>query len=235
MKYIIPSLAVFTLKAAAAEADYDYPLDLTPKKFNSIVTMAYSQITTSWTRDVFEKRINKYGCHCFPNGTKSAGGSGTAVDPIDAACKQLYKCHKCVELTWGDDAVDVDTGRYTWGTNDDGTLNCDRNANNPSRKALCECDRAFAYNLASVWADDQYNDFYWKANRHVRNNPTFDYDSTCVNVGNGGGAADQCCGTGFPNMEPFNSSERSCCVSSVYNILTSECCTDGHVASIGSC
>lgn len=233
MKFIISSAAFLALSRADETTESG---EITERKFNSIVSMAYSQINTSWDRKTFENKINKYGCHCFPNGSKAAGGTGPAVNSVDSACKQLYKCHKCVQLTFGDNAVDVDQGRYTWGINDDGSLNCEKNNKNASRKALCECDKAYAENMKLVWSDDSYNDFYWLANKHSKKNPTFVYDDTCVSAGNGdGNGADTCCGIDFPKMEPYYSGDRGCCQETVYNKFTSECCSDGSVGSIGSC
>lgn len=229
MKFIIASTAVLATLSNAEE-------DLGPRKFNSIVGMAHSQITTNLSKNDFGDRINKYGCHCFPGGTKAAGGVGPAVDALDSLCKKLYKCHKCIQIEFGADAVDVNDGRYTWALNDDGSLNCDRNQNNPARKALCQCDVAYAESMKTLWDDDNFNEYYWLNNRHSRREDTFDYDSTCVAAGNGGGqAADSCCGDSFPNKEPFDSTQRACCASTVYNIFTQECCNDGGIAGIGSC
>lgn len=236
MKFIAAS----TLALAAIAKAEDVTDDIGPRKFNSIVGMAHSQITTNLSKNDFGDKINKYGCHCFPNGSKAAGGVGPAVDAMDALCKKLYKCHKCIQIEFGVDAVDVNDGRYTWGLNDDGSLNCEKNQNNPARKALCECDVAYAYAMKTIWDDDSFNNYYWLNNRNARQNAdnglVFNYDDTCVAAGNGGGqAADSCCGDSFPNKEPYDSSQRACCSSTVYNIFTQECCTDGSIAGIGSC
>jgi len=236
MKFIIPATTLL-YASVQAEDTTEAPEEIGGRKFNSIVGMAHSQITTSFSKTEFGDKINKYGCHCFPGGTKAAGGVGPAVDALDSLCKKLYKCHKCIQIEFGVDAVDVNDGRYTWALNDDGTLNCDKNQNNPARKALCQCDREYAYEMKNVWTDDGFNEYYWLSNRNARQGGTFDYDATCVANNNGSGAAaDQCCGSAFPNKEPFDSTQRACCNSdSVYNIFTQECCTDGTVAGIGSC
>lgn len=231
MKFILASTAVLAAVAKAEDSADDLG-----RKFNSIVGMAHSQITTNLSKNDFGDRINKYGCHCFPGGSKAAGGVGPAVDALDSLCKKLYKCHKCIQIEFGVDAVDVNDGRYTWALNDDGSLNCEKNQNNPARKALCQCDVAYAESMKTLWDDDQFNEYYWLNNRHARREDTFDYDSTCVASGNGGGAAaDSCCGEDFPNKEPFDSTQRACCASTVYNIFTQECCNDGGIAGIGSC
>lgn len=237
MKFIAASTLALAAIAKADETTTQEPIG--PRKFNSIVSMTYSQITTNHDKNTFGDMINKYGCHCFPNGSKAAGGQGAAVDGLDSVCKRLYKCHKCIQLTWGPDAVDVNDGRYTWGLDGDGSLNCDKNSNNPARRALCECDRAFAGQMKNIWDDASYNTYYWLNNKHARQNPetVFSYDDTCVANGQGtGAAADVCCGEDFPNMEPYDSTNRGCCASStVFNLITQECCTDGTINSIGSC
>lgn len=229
MKLIFASAALVAL----VRADDDPP---GPRKFNSIVGMAHSQVTTSLDKNSFGDKINKYGCHCFPGGNKAAGGVGPAVDALDSLCKKLYKCHKCIQIEFGPDAVDVNDGRYTWQQEDDGSLGCDKNKNNPARYALCKCDRAYAYAMKTIWDDDSFNTWYWLNNRHARQNESFDYDSTCVAAGNNGGAsADECCGVDFPDKEPFDSTQRECCVSTVYNRFTQQCCADGSIKGIGSC
>ena len=216
--------------------------DLAPRKFNSIVGMAHSQVTTALSKDDFGEKINKYGCHCFPNGSKAAGGVGPAVDDMDSLCKKLYRCHKCIQIEFGEDAVDVDDGRYTWALQGDNTLSCEKNQNNPARKALCECDRDFAYAMGEIWSDDGFNPFYWLSNRNARHEgkekndgSVFDYDQTCQPAANGSGPADACCGASYPNKEPYDSTQRTCCNDVLINVLTQECCGNGSVGSIGSC
>lgn len=231
MKFIIASATL----ALAAHAE-DVPETLDPRKFNSIVGMAHSQVTTSLDKNDFGDKINKYGCHCFPNGSKAAGGTGPAVDAMDSLCKKLYKCHKCIQIEYGMDAIDVNDGRYTWAVEDDGSLSCDKNKNNPARLALCECDRAYAYAMKNVWDDDSFNQYYWLNNKFARQNPdqVFSYEDTCVANG-GGQSADTCCGAAFPEKEPYDSTQRGCCGNSLFNVFTQECCQDGSVGSIGSC
>jgi len=211
---------------------------LEPRRFHSIVTMAYSQVTTSLTKNVFEEKIRKYGCHCFPLDTKSAGGQGPAVDAMDSLCKKLYKCHKCINLEFGVEAIDVNQGKYTWQLDDQtGLISCDKNAQNPARKALCECDREYAYHMKNLWDDNSFNGFYWKNNKWAKQNPTFDFDNTCMQAGGSGsgGKADMCCGDAFPNKEPYDSSQKACCGSTIFNAVTQTCCAADHIASPGSC
>jgi len=210
--------------------------------------MAYSQVTTSLSKGDFEKKINNYGCHCFPNGSKIAGGAGPVVDLLDSKCKMLSDCHKCIQIEFGKDAVDVNDGRYTWSIDsNDGSIVCPANKNNhnPARQALCECDRHFANQLGAVWNDNDpvfHNTFYWMNSNNQKNNPVFDYDATCVrNSNNGGGSGnggkDSCCGAAFPNKEPYNGANRGCCDGvQVYNRITQECCANGNgVTGIGAC
>jgi len=213
------------------------------RRYNSIVEMAYSQVTTNYDRRSFENRISKYGCHCFPGDTRAAGGPGPRVDSLDEECWSLSKCHKCVLITYGDSNLKTNLksmdrfDHYNWSLLADGTISCD-NKKNDAKKSLCECDKAFAERMKTTWNDNLPNDFYWKSNKNVKNNPTFDYESTCVPAG-AGVTADSCCGTGFPNMEPYSSANnKDCCQDSgaIFNSLTHECCADGSgVQTIGAC
>lgn len=233
MKFIAATTIVL---ASLAKAETEE--ELAPRRFNSIISMAYSQVTTSYSRGDFEERASKYACHCFPGDTKAAGGQGPALDAVDAVCKKLSKCHKCVLLEFGEGSIDVDDGRYNWEQANDGSLDCSKNNDGTVRRALCECDKQYANEMGSVWDDSAHNEFYWKNNRHARQNPTFDKDATCVPPGNGGtGKADSCCGSAFPAMEPYNSAQKGCCSVSglVYNGLTHECCVDGSISALGAC
>ena len=64
--------------------------------------MAYTQVNTTWTRSVFAKRIQNYGCHCFPKFGRKAGGQGPSLDGYDDLCRILARCHKCVEMDHSD-------------------------------------------------------------------------------------------------------------------------------------
>lgn len=109
---------------------------------------------------------------------------------------------------------------------------------NEAKKALCQCDKNFADRMKTVWNDALPNDFYWKSNKNVKNNPTFDFGATCVPAGTGV-TADSCCGTGFPAMEPYSSANnKDCCdaTGDIFNTLTHECCIDGSgVQTLGAC
>jgi len=83
MKFIIPATTLL-YATVQAEDTTEAPEEIGGRKFNSIVGMAHSQITTSFSKTEFGDKINKYGCHCFPGGTKAAGGVGPAVDALDS-------------------------------------------------------------------------------------------------------------------------------------------------------
>lgn len=237
------TLALATIiKAQDNFNDYD---DTLPdgRRYNSIIEMAYSQVTTNYDRRSFENRISKYGCHCFPGDTRAAGGPGPRVDSLDEECWSLSKCHKCVLITYGDSNLKTNLksmdrfDHYKWNLLQDGSISCD-NEKNDAKKSLCECDKAFAERMKTTWNDNLPNSFYWKSNKNVKNNPTFDFDSTCVPAG-AGVTADSCCGTGFPDMEPFSTANsKQCCedTGAIFNSLTHECCADGSgVQTIGAC
>ena len=50
--------------------------EIDARKFNQLVDMVYRSITTGYAQQEFKKRIQKYGCHCFPNSNTEIGGVG---------------------------------------------------------------------------------------------------------------------------------------------------------------
>jgi hypothetical protein len=252
MKFLINSSILLSTMTPFISAENEPTPTIEPRKFKSIISMAYSQINTKLTKSAFESKITNYGCHCFPNGSKSAGGAGPAVDLLDSKCKNLASCHKCIEIEFGKDAVDVDDGRYTWNldkNNNEIICPANKNNHNPARQALCECDKHFALEIASIWNEDSvtgelptstFNKFFWdtKSNRKA-GNPVFDYSSTCKsdNPQGSGNQANMCCGLTFPNKAPYNSDQRGCCNGGdLYNVFTQECCSNGRgVKAFGTC
>ena len=255
------------------------------RKYNSIAGMTHIKTKTKISRDKFGQRLRKYGCHCFPRDDKAAGGVGPPIDELDQLCKELYQCHRCVNIEFPDDNIDVNDGRYSWDLITGDQISCDNNRNF-GRKALCQCDLDFAEKVGKLWQeqdlDSNFNFYYWLNEKNQKNRETFSYEDTCVNYGNKNkgqgnledqvmnilenvgnqiseedpenepvnpnnsefsppvgipGHADSCCGDGFPNMRPYDSSIKSCCMksASIFSNFMQECCDDGSVASIGMC
>jgi len=214
-------LATIASLAVLSRADDDGEID--PKKFSHIVDMINSQITTSLSSDVIVKRIQNYGCHCFPGMTRAAGGQGSPVDALDSQCQALYRCHRCVNMDFPGQC-DVNAGKYRFSISN-GVITCETNRNSPCQINQCECDKEFATNFGSMWDDSSFNFHYWLNRNNVRDQdaagtPTFDYASACVNAQNNV-SPDQCCG---------NTAIRRPYSSTVY-----DCCTDGTLKSLGSC
>lgn len=187
------------------------------------------------------KKILSYGCHCFPGQkrNRSVGGKGPAMDTIDGICRSQYQCHKCVEMDYG---CSPDLNPYT--VQFKGKKNalqkeviC-RDDENTCGRSICECDKRMAQNLEEVWFQPGiHNGFYWKDRKNAKKNPTFDYDGTCFASGMSA-VPDQCCGT-FPEVIPYNQAAKGCCVSNegpkLFDSMTSQCCSSGDIANIGSC
>jgi len=218
--------------------------ELEGRKYNHIVKMAKSQMNTKHSlRQVF-RMLQNYGCHCFPGQTRAAGGHGPAVDAQDSLCKDLARCHRCVEMEHGKDIIDVDHAKYRFHVND-GKISCQRNTDkgwHQSKRDLCECDARFATKLGEMWNDDNYNDYYWLHPKEMKKiakgnlepiPDKFDLVGTCSAPM--GGRADSCCGS-YPEKYPYDSADKSCCENSTtYNTITQVCCEGGQVASPGDC
>ena len=170
-------------------------------------------MTTSFTFDEFNKRLQNYGCHCFPGNTRIAGGKGAPVDQSDELCRELARCKSCVEMTYP--GHDADQGKFKYSING-GAIDCSENTD--AKLDQCLCDKHFAEQLGNIWTDAGFNEFYW-SNKH-NSAATFDRDATCV-AGPSGNTQDACCGAS-PLWRPYSST-------------AFECCTNGSIASIGSC
>merc|ERR1712226_124798 len=229
MKLLVTSLASLAAIVTAQEE----PL----RKFSHITAMVYTQLDgkTQHSSKQINKMIQNYGCHCFPGLAKIAGGAGPAQDNYDALCRDLARCHKCVEMdhqTFLDTEWDSNIGKYRWDLNADNTVSCAANTEQ-HKFDLCTCDANYAMALGAVWDDAAYDYTIWGGKKNALFN--FDYEGVCVRSQMQD--ADSCCGQ-YPTRYPFDSSSRMCCDNvKTYDDSTRECCDngDGTIASIGSC
>lgn len=223
--------------------------DLENRKYNHILKMSKALMTTDLSLKSLHRRMQNYGCHCFPGQTRSAGGHGPAVDAQDSLCRDLSRCHRCITMQYGSDQIDVNFDKYRFKIVSDGSgnkdISCQKTSDRGFHQAnrdLCECDAHFAREIAKIWVDAEFNDFYWlnpgqmrKKNKGklVPDVPKFDIDATCV--GKESGKADQCCGT-YPLRHPYDSNDKACCNNeTIYNSVINVCCPGGTVAEPGSC
>merc|ERR1711981_398409 len=202
------------------------------RKFSHITAMFQTQVTTSHASKTLFKMIQNYGCHCFPGGSRSAGGVGPAQDELDELCRTLSRCHKCIEF---DHAAEIDVqwnsdaGKYRWDLENDNTISSDAN-NDQHKFDLCKCDAQYAMDLGAMWDDNNYD--YSKWNNKNNNLFTFDHDNVCVQSINT--PMDDCCGT-YPLRFPYSSATRDCCDQSgkTYG-ATEDCCNDGSIKQVGT-
>lgn len=195
---------------------------LDARRFTGIMDMIYGVVNTVYSRKVLSTMIENYGCHCFVDGSRMAGGKGQPVDDQDALCRKLAQCHTCVGIDHTQ-KCDPDIGNYRYTI--DGTLktiSCDDQKNkSPCKRNACECDRLFALEFSKMWDDGSFNKFYWKNKHNIKaGNPTFKKEQRCQ-VTNFGNPKDECCGK-YPERRPYNS-------------VLYECCSDGKVRATGSC
>ena len=101
---------------------------LNEKKFNILMRMVHSQITTSYTLEELKLRFTHYGCHCFPDDDPVLGpimnGKGNPVDEIDIICRANSRCVKCLEIDFPN--CDIHGEKYRWNLNN-GVISCHRN------------------------------------------------------------------------------------------------------------
>merc|ERR1711953_144460 len=210
-------MKLFALVLPALAFAEDSPND-GAKKFSATVQFAWNEISgsSSWTFDTFVKRIQNYGCHCFPSAGRMPGGSGAPVDAIDEACRNLARCHSCVASDHGFvGRISQEKYRYDLSS---GSIDCSANSDQ-QKLEQCQCDKKFAEDLGSSWNDANWDIQQWQTDK---NNQKLDYAATGVCSTNGSGQLqDACCGAN-PDRRPYSSA-------------SFECCQDGSIASIGSC
>lgn len=237
--------ASFADKAADWHVCEEGARELEGRKYNKIIKMTKALLDhegkTTMSLRSLHKKIQNYGCHCFPAGEQLAGGQGDAVDAQDAACRTLSRCHKCVAFDHG-----ISSNENYRFLLKNGDIDCNRNIdihNNQAKFDLCQCDAEFARELATFWDDSAYNNFFWLSpnqmkkplsKRDPEHQSKFDYQSVCVSTQVN--RADSCCGS-YPSRYPYNSASAvECCKStSLFNTAVSDCCDDGTVAKPGEC
>jgi hypothetical protein len=102
-----------------------------------------------------------YGCYCFAKGPKNLlvdAGNGKPLDNADNACKHHLNCHSCAKRDFGEDKCDVTNGYKFAALEDEVTgirwIEC-LNPEGSCKRALCECDKTLAYDLAD--AEGEWN------------------------------------------------------------------------------
>lgn len=165
----------------------------------------------------FLKRVNNYGCHCWPNnkGKEHLTGYGQPLDDVDTVCHELKQCHKCVNMDFGDsekgcDPVDTKyKAKLT--KQDDGsieiqcmnTLNRKGTNNGDCKRGLCECDKAFAEQFSATFG--QWDEELWNLDDA--------YDQVCQRNGRAPersmSGPQQCCGE-FPARRSYNPDNKQC-------------------------
>lgn len=171
------------------------------------------------------------------NPTK-AEGKGKARDLIDQTCKNLHKCQTCIDmdieqgllLTNMDGKCEYTT-TYSFNlTMETGTpkIEC-LNLDNTCKRAMCECDKRFGYELAQAWPT-------WNA--EFKGKDAFDRKEQCRSTGpNNGGRIDKCCGV-YPYRYPYHSNggNRQCCGVKTYEVAgPKKCCSDNVPREVGTC
>lgn len=127
------------------------------RKMSTINHFVSISVKTEFSRAQISKMIQNYGCHCFPQYSKTVSGTGMHVDELDYVCKQLGNCHKCVNIDFPGECS-TDFGRYKYNVNyTTGEIDCSENPNE-CKRSQCECDKKFALDLGKVWDDEKYGE-----------------------------------------------------------------------------
>jgi len=200
------------LVSLTASQDIDFIDD---RRFAAIGKFINVTVTTAFPLSTLNKMIQNYGCHCFPNGSRSPGGHGDAQDATDSLCRKLSRCHACVEMDHNN-ACDPEGGYKYSIDSGTGAISCNLNTE-ACKMDACLCDKKFAEDLGAIWDDSSFDYGLWN-NKHNAL-ATLDYSATCIKTS--GNPNDSCCGS-YPDRRPFAS-------------IVHDCCPSGNVASLGSC
>lgn len=198
------------------------------RRFSYLGRMVHSQMNTTFSAGDISKRIVSYGCYCFRDGNSGSDasfGTGKPVDDQDRLCSNLMKCRRCIQMDFSGEC-DVHMEKYSYEIDSDNTILCDENQD-PCKLHKCECDKAFAEDLAKVWNDDSFNEFYWGNSKNIRrrnkrNQDIFNGDESCKIVGEDNRLrADDCCGEVGRRLP--------------YSLMRHDCCDNNRLAGIGQC
>jgi len=171
----------------------------------------------------FIKRVNQYGCHCWPSETKEhLSGQGKPLDELDSVCFNLRQCHKCIDIDFpesekhpkGCDPVYTKYKAKLSKVGDDlqisctNTLNKKGTNNGDCKRTLCECDKAFADSFAESFK--LWDSNLWKLESRGL------YEDMCKKGFRTAGVErltgegpDKCCGL-YPEKKPYSSATHSC-------------------------
>lgn len=189
-----------------------------------------------------------YGCYCFSKGPKNLlvdAGNGKPLDGPDNSCRHHLNCHSCAKRDYGEEKCAVTNG-YRFAAKEDAVtgirwIECLNNEGS-CKRALCECDKTLAYDLADAEGE-------WNILHHARWGG-FDAPLNCARHqpgGRDGGLRQEpltevvtdCCGE-FPRRYPYHLDDgfgnvKRCCNGKTYDPNRLECCNDGRTHAIGNC
>lgn len=201
----------------------------------------------------FIRQFKKYGCHCWPKGRTILGGQGRPVDDVDKTCKKLFNCHRCQVIN---SQNKCNPNEFTYkvrglDTNGQRVVHCDGNKPGSCQRSLCECDLAFAHELAaeinsgkyteqnSKWKGFQQNDEcrssdFLNARSQIQRK---EYDTPADVTTHNGWA---CCGESYSNFTPYKPTRGSRCCNvganfNTYILERQDCCPDGSIKPYGEC
>ena len=207
-----PLNAQNALTADGDDDDFDDEPDM--RKWVSIASMVRSQINSTLNARDISRRLQNYGCHCFPGMGRNGNGAGPPQDDYDSLCRDLSKCHKCI--LFDHFTLDPIMSKYRWSLNKANEIVCKNR--HPQNQNLCECDAHYATQLGRIWRDEKFDYTIWRN----RKNKAFklDWRNVCSAPMTkhlpGRSLFDQvavqdCCGT-YPYRHPYNlDSGLNCC------------------------
>lgn len=180
-----------------------------------------------------EDTYTNYGCYCWIDGVdKGVVGGGRPRDMSDHHCKELYRCYKCVNVDYAQNYTDVSYNVDFTMDNGNRELDCTVNSKQDAEN-ICECDKRFAENIASVEkacdngdADDEKygsqcmsEQFRTKTGNVLGTNDagTFNpHDIQNCEKNMHGHNKENCCGI-YPNRYPYDVNFNECCQETLFD------------------
>jgi len=164
------------------------------------LTAMLNHYNDEWQLDT--EYLTDYGCHCRNNLDRRQQGLGNPYGAVDTECHMWKQCLKCAVSLYGDECTAQD---IKYNSNFvDGGYQC-QNAPGTCRKAICECDLAFAQHMGRE--AKEWDIKYWAMDMGG-----FQHFNTtqCVQP-IGGNYKARCCGNILTDYLTMYNANKQCC------------------------
>jgi len=186
--------------------DYEFGIGARAKKLPNMdknwedLTLMMNYYNDEW--ELSSEYLTDYGCNCRNNLDRRRPGLGNPYGVIDQGCHSWKQCLKCSQALYGETCtaqdikykVELVDGQYTC-TNAPGTC----------RKAICECDLAFAQYTGKHAAE--WSTKYWAMDMGGYQH----FNTTQCIEPHGGNYKARCCANVLNDLLTMYDNNKQCC------------------------